>query len=504
MDFPKGQTLNGDSFERDETITCDVVIIGSGAGGAASAWQLSQAGLSVAILEEGRKFEPNQISTKNSWALQNLYAERGTTVAVGNMFLPLARGRVVGGSTFLNAAICFRTPKTVLDNWAKDCGVGWANADELAPTFEEVERAIGVVKCRPDQAKTHSLLFKAGCEAVGLTGDFISRNAPGCVGCGICQLGCPLGLKGSVDRNLIPAALSNGAALFPCTRAVTLLHENGTAVGVEAYGVDPLTEERKRKLTFRAKKVFLCGGAIGTPLFLWRSKICNGSGEVGNNMRVHLAAGVVARFEQVVDMWHGAQQGYYAHLPGANGVLETFSATPEVFATQYTEYSKPMKSLRNIAGCGIMIGDVSKGTVRPGGHEARSSLTYNVEKADQLVLLKGFEEISKAYFAAGALDVHLGMPGIGPLKKMSDVEKVTRRTDLPLDELAQYASHPMGTVRMHADPKKGVVAPSGEAHEMKNLVIADASVFPTSLGVNPQITVMTTAVTIARQQLKVG
>src|SRR6185436_13803406 len=197
-------------------------------------------------------------------------------------------------------------------------------------------------------------------------------------------------------------------------------------------------------------------------------------------------------------------QGYYAHVPGQNCVLETFSATPEVFATQYTEYSRPMKKLRNIAGCGIMIGDVSKGTVRPGGHEARSSLSYNVEKSDQLVLLKGFEHISKAYFAAGALDVHLGMPGLGPLKKMSEVEKVTRRTDLPLDELAQYASHPMGTVRMHADPAKGVVAPTGEAHEMKNLVVADASVFPTSLGVNPQITVMTTAVTIARQQLKVG
>ncbi len=504
MDFPSGQTISGDSLTTDETITCDVVIIGSGAGGAAAAWQLTRAGLKVAIIEEGRKYEPQQIATKQSWALRNLYAERGTTVAIGNIFLPMARGRVVGGSTFLNAAICFRTPKKVLDTWAKDYGIGWANADELAPTFEEVERAIGVTKTRPDQAKTHSLLFKQGAEALGFEGDFISRNAPACVGCGICQFGCPMGLKGSVDRNLIPFALQSGGALFPCTRATTILVENGAAVGVEAYGVDYATEERKRKLTFRAKKVFLCGGAIGSPLFLWRSGICNGSGQVGENLRVHLAAGVVARFGQVVDMWHGAQQGYYAHLPDANAVLETFSATPEVFATQYGEYSKPMRHLRDLAGCGIMIGDVSKGSVRPASHEARSSLSYDVQREDHLTLLKGMEAISRIYFAAGALDVHLGIPGTGPLSKMSDVEKITRRTDMPVDQLAQYASHPMGTVRMHADKKLGAVKPDGETHEVKNLIVADASVFPTSLGVNPQITVMTTAVTISRQQLKAG
>jgi choline dehydrogenase-like flavoprotein len=504
MDFPTGQTLDGDAFETDETVACDAVIIGSGAGGAAAAWQLTQAGLSVAILEEGRKFEPHQIATKQSWALRNLYAERGAAVALGNIFLPLTRGRVVGGSTFLNAAICFRTPKKVLDTWQKDYGIGWADAEKLSSTFEEVERAIGVTKTRPDQAKTHSLLFKAGVDALKLDGDFISRNAPACVGCGICQLGCPMGFKGSVDRNLIPFSLQHGAALFPCTRAVSLIIENGAAVGVEAYGVDPLTEERKRKLTFRAKKVFLCGVAIGTPLFLMRSNLGGGSGQLGQNLRVHLAAGVVARFEQIVDLWHGAQQGYYAHLPDANAVLETFSATPEVFATQYSEYGKPMKQLRELAACGVMIGDVSKGRVRPGPSESRSLLTYDVEREDHLTLLKGFEQISRIYFAAGARSVHLGIPGIGPLGKMSDVEKITRRTDLPFDELAQYASHPMGTARMHADKKLGVVKPDGETHEVKNLVVADASVFPTSLGVNPQISVMTTSVTITRQQLKAG
>jgi choline dehydrogenase-like flavoprotein len=151
-----------------------------------------------------------------------------------------------------------------------------------------------------------------------------------------------------------------------------------------------------------------------------------------------------------------------------------------------------------------MIGDVSKGRVRPGPNLSRSSLSYDIGREDQRVILKGLEQISRIYFAAGALDVHLGIPGIGPLKKMEDVEKVTRRTDMNFDELAMYASHPMGSARMHADKRYGVVSPTGETHEVKNLVIADASVFPSSLGVNPQITVMTTSVTLTRQQLKAG
>ena len=346
MEFPKGETLRSNTLEREETVDCDVIIIGSGAGGAAAAWQLSQAGLKVAILEEGRKFEPEELSTKQSWALRNLYAERGTSVAMGNVYLPMPRGKAVGGSTLLNSAICFRTPKHILDTWQKDFGVTWADHAALQATFKEVEEAIGVEKTHALQARTHNLIFKQGAEALKIPADFISRNAPGCIGCGLCQLGCPIGGKGSVDRNLIPSSLENGAALFTCTRATNILIENGTAVGVEAYGVDPMTEARQRKITFRAKKVFLCAGAISSPAILLRQGICNSSGQVGKNLRVHAAQGAVGRFEQVIDAWNGVPQGYYADLPGEHAVLETFSATPEIYAVQYEEYAGPS------TGCG--------------------------------------------------------------------------------------------------------------------------------------------------------
>jgi choline dehydrogenase-like flavoprotein len=275
-------------------------------------------------------------------------------------------------------------------------------------------------------------------------------------------------------------------------------------VGVEAHGVDPVSEERQRKLTFKAKKVFVCGGAIGTPLVLLRQELSNGSGQVGENLRVHLASSAVARFEQVVDAWRGVPQGYYTDLQNEPAVLETFSATPEIYATQYREYSRPINHLRQVAGAGVMIGDVSKGSVRPHGSESRSSLTYNVEKEDQRVLLKGLEGIARIYLAAGALEVHLGLARVPPLKTMAEIEALTRRTDIPLTDMSFYASHPMGTARMHAKASEGVVKPTGESHQVKNLYVSDASVFPTSLGVNPQITVMSVSTLISRGVLKNG
>lgn len=503
MNFPSGQTLEASALESDETLECDAVVVGTGAGGATVAWQLAAAGWKVALLEEGKKWDPRELKPRQSWALRNLYAERGLAMTHGNTYVPLPRGRAVGGSTLLNSAICFRPPPRTMEVWQRDWGVEWADAAKLAPTVELIERTIGVTKTREDQAGKSSLTFKRGAEAIGLKGDFIMRNAPGCVGCGVCQLGCPVGAKGSVDRNMVPMALDHGAALFTRCRATRVLVENGAAVGVEAWGVDPVTEERRRRLRVRAKKVFVCGGAIGTPLLLIASGLFDTGLHTGLHLRVQPALGVCARFEEIIDPWHGATQGYWAPLEGDNAVLETYSATPDIFAISFDQYSRPIDHLRRLAACGVVTGDTSEGSVGPGPAEGRSALGYNINEADVGVLMRGQREIARAFFAAGALEVHMSWAGHDPFKTLEAVDKAQAARP-PIDRIAIYASHPMGTCRMAGKAGEGVVKPSGEHWQVKDLFVADASIFPTALGMNPQVTVMTAAATIAQGVAKSG
>jgi choline dehydrogenase-like flavoprotein len=503
MEFPAGQVVEADLFEREEELSCDVAVVGTGAGGAAVAWQLAKAGWKVAMLEEGRRWHPHELGAKQSWALRHLYAERGLAMAFGSHYMPLPRGRAVGGSTLLNSAICFRPPPGVLAAWQLDWGIGWADAAELLPIIEEVERTIGVSKTRPDQAGKHSLTFKRGADAIGLKGDFISRNAPGCVGCGLCQLGCPVGVKGSVDRNMVPMAMDQGAALFTRCRASRVLVENGKAVGVEANGIDPLTEHRQRRLKVRAKKVFVCGGAVSTPLLLLASGIADTNLHIGRHLHIQPAAGICARFEELIDAWHGATQGYYAPLEGEPAILETFSATPDIFAVSCEEYSRPIDHLRRIAACGVAVGDVAEGSVAPGPSEGRAAVAYSVGEQDIAVLLKGQREIARAFFAAGALEVHASYAGHAPFKTLEALDQAQARRP-PLETISVYASHPMGTCRMAGKKEAGVVKPSGETWTVKDLFLADASIFPTALGVNPQVTVMTAAVAIARGLIASG
>ncbi|MBI3182398.1 MAG: GMC family oxidoreductase [Myxococcales bacterium] len=495
MDFPRGQTLVHSDFRQDEAVSCDFAVVGSGAGGAAAAWELSGHGHKVLLLEEGRHFEPEALSTRPSWAYRNLYQERATRIMAGNLYIPLPGGRAVGGSTLLNSAICFRTPDRLLEKWRTGHGIGWAEPEQLRPIFEAVEREIGVTKTHPTQARANNLIFKAGCDALGVPGDFLSRSAPGCIGCGLCQLGCPIGGKGSVDRNLVPAAVERGAALFTSARATRLLVENRAAVGLEAAVLEPLSERPLRKLTVRAKKVFLCGGAVGTPLFLLTQGLANSSGQVGKHLRVHPATGMCARFEQVIDAWHGVTQGYYVDLE--DSMLETFSATPDLYYTQFRAFAEPIEHLRHIASCGCLIGDESSGEVRPGLSPGRAAISYQLLENDKRRLLKGLREIGRIFFAAGALEVHAGIHNAPKAHSLAELEAQCRE-EVPVTSLSVYASHPLGTCRMGADRAAAVVGQSGESWDIKDLYIADASVFPSALGVNPQVTVMATAIVIAR------
>ena len=456
--------------------------------------------MKVVVLEEGRSFAPADLVAKPSWAFRHLYVGRSVLVGKGALLIPMAAGRAVGGSTFVNSAICFRAPDRVLEEWERDFGSTWT-PERLAPLFEEVEQALDVQKVPPNIARNNSLVFKRGADKLGLDGDFISRNAPGCVGCGVCQLGCPIGGKGSVDKNLLPTAIEHGADVYSEVRAKLLRVEKGVVRGLSADILDP-EDGPIGEIEVEAAKVFLCGGAFGTPQILQRNQLCNGSGQVGENLHVHPGQAAAAVFDEEIRYWDGVTQGYYVHLE--DSIIETFTGTPELFWAALPLGQMNLRRLKHVASAGCMVRDSGKGRVRYMGEGRLPDIAYEASDRDRTLYIRGAREMARIWFAAGA---HTSFPllnaGMEPAKTLAEA-LAQLPDDLPLQRLNPYGSHPQSTCRMSADPRTGVCKPDGETHEVQNLYIADGSLFPSALGVNPQITILALATGIARDLAKKG
>lgn len=485
------------SLRGHRRIRADVVIVGAGAGGGAAAAELAERGLSVVMLEEGHRYRPNEFPASYGWAINHIYAERGTRIVEGRSYYPLPGGRGVGGSTLINSAICYRAPDDILEKWAAS-GLENLSPERLAPIYARVEETIGVTKMHPLQARANNLFVKRGADALGLGGGFVHRNAPGCVGCGICYLGCPSGGKGSVDRNFIPMAEENGAEVCADCKVAEIVVRDGRAVGVVARVMDG--DEEVGRLTVDADAVVLAAGTVGTPMLLLEHGLANASDQVGRNLAIHPAVGTYGMVDDAINSWDGVPQAYA--IPLEKGVLlQTYNAPPEVFFTTQpwsgVDGMKKMRLMKNIAMCGGLVSDGSNGRVQPGRH-GKAKVTYELADRDRHRLIRALRGIVRVLFAAGATEVY---PGIGDGVDWAKTESealAPLTPDVDERDMNVYASHPMGTCRMGINPRTSVVAPSGETHDVRGLWIADASLMPSSLGVNPQMTVMSMAIQVAR------
>lgn len=492
------QKANG----RDLRLKADVVIAGSGPGGLCAATALTEAGLDVVVLEAGQFWRPKAFVRDMNFAQKNLYQAKGTRIMRGNVFIPLTAGRGVGGGTLVNSAICFRTPDWVLDEWVEEWGAEQWQAERRKALYREVEETIGVVKTSPAIAGNNSEVARRGFSKLDVSHGYMPRNAGGCAGCGTCHTGCPSGGKASADLNWLPRVLEAGGRLYADTRVEEIVVNGGRAVGVRGVMRDPESEAAVAEVVVEADRVILACGTINTAMMLQKQGLANSSGQVGKNLRVHPAITMVARMPEEVLIWKGATQGYFAHHPDDPDVLcETFSAPPDAMIAQSSKVGYEavdfLRNLRYLAGLGAMIRDVSSGDVQRKA-DGRADIRYFVEEADRKKFVRGLELIAEAFFAAGA---EAAMPLVAGARfyrslnhTLDAVKNSTNTSDMSL-----YASHPMGTCRMHPDPEKGVVRPEdGMTHDVENLHITDASVFPTAMGANPQMTIMGNALAMAR------
>ncbi len=479
------------------TDAADVCVIGSGAGGAVAAKELAEKGLSVIVLEEGSAFSTRNFNQDPLDMMAMMYRDAGTTMAYGLPPASITLGKCLGGTTTINSATCFRTPSEVVQDWIANHDCRGLEYEALLPYFERVEKEINVTELSEDVLGNVYRIVKRGAKALGLSAKPLMHNVKGCEGAGVCQWGCIKGAKQSMEVTYIPKADALGARIYANCRAKRILTENGRVKGVEAVFIDPATGRRRWRMHIRAKVVCAAMGALITPALLLKNRLANTSGTLGKGLSIHPCGRVVAEMDELVDGHHGVSQGGLIDAFKEVGImLEGIFIPPSIMAMALPgvgeEHKYLAKHYRNLAAFGVMVCDTGRGRVIPGLFGYPYLAFYSLNQADAEKLHKGIGYTAEIFFAAGAKRVFTGCYTMPTLTGKEDL-KAFRRLPVKPWHFEVMAFHPLGTCRMGNDPRTSVVDLNLEAHDVKGLFIPDGSPFPTSLGVNPQLTIMSFA-----------
>ncbi|MFO0709696.1 MAG: GMC family oxidoreductase N-terminal domain-containing protein [Sandaracinus sp.] len=492
----QAQKLDGAAITKDETLECDVVVVGTGAGGAVVGYELAERGHAVIFVEEGRYFGRHELVGRPSDIRARMFRDGGQTLAIGNVLMPVWTGVTVGGSTTINSGTCYRTPERILARWRSELGLTALTSEAMGALAARVESILGV-------APTEGALLGGGARAIqpGLAklrwkSEPIARNAPGCDGQGRCMFGCPTGAKRSTNESYVPMALEKGAQLYTETRATKILTEAGRATGLAAKTAGGAT------LTITARATVLAGGALMTPLLLLENGLANRSGMVGKNLSVHPAAPVLARFAAPVSMQEKVPQSFAVEELADDGIMiEESGNPPEVVAVALPLVGQPfvreMDRYAHLAAFGTMIEDRARGVVsrtRGGG----VAISYSMTEDDVTRLHRGVAAVCELYLASGAEVIFPAVRGFPRIESAAQLEAF-RAARPAAGDFALSAVHPLGTCRMGTDPSTSVVGPDHETHDVKSLFVVDGSAVPTALGVNPQITIMALATRAAER-----
>ncbi len=483
------------ALDGDLAVECDVVVIGTGAGGAVVGRELAEAGLAVVFVEEGQYFDRSDFTGRAFPMSKKLYRNAGVTMTLGNVAIPLPLGNTVGGTTTVNSGTCFRTPDRVLAHWRDDYGLDELSPDAIGPYFDRVESVLGVERAKTSLLGGNGRVLERGCKALGfMKHGPLKRNAPACDGQGVCCFGCPTDAKRSTNVSYIPLALKAGAELFPGAKVTRILIEHGRASGVVA-------QTAHHTLTVRARAVVASCGAIYTPILLAKQRLGSSSGWLGKNLSIHPAAGCLGEFDELIQCWSGIPQGYSLEDHLDEGILYEGSMIPLEMTMTMTQMIGPelvrlAESFDHVSGFGFVVEDTSRGSVSEAF--GQPLIKYWLGEGDIARIKRGIDVVAQIYFAAGARTVHTPIHGFDVLRSPDDLVAF-RRSALRATDLDLSAYHPLGTARMGRDPATSVVNQHHQVHDTPGLYIVDGSSVPGALGVNPQVTIMALATRAAHK-----
>ncbi|MFL6611521.1 MAG: GMC family oxidoreductase N-terminal domain-containing protein [Pseudomonas sp.] len=497
-------TYNGAQLAEDLTLEADVAIIGSGAGGGTTAEILSAAGYKVLLIEEGPLKTSHDFTLREDQAYTSLYQE-----GLGRMSkdgaITILQGRAVGGTTLINWTSSFRTPTQTLEHWAAEHNVKGHSAAEMAPWFERMEQRLGVAPWLIPPNANNDVIRK-GCEQLGYSWHVIPRNVRGCWNLGYCGMGCPTNAKQSMLVTTIPATLDKGGALLYLARAERLTIKNDTVVGLECQAMDErCVAPTGRRITVKARHYVLAGGGINSPALLLRSDAPDPHERLGKRTFLHLVNMSAGQFDEVINPFYGAPQSIYSdHFQWQDGItgkmsykLEVPPLHPALAATLLGGFGEEnARHMAHLPHTHAMLALLRDGfhPDSPGGIvELRSDgtpvLDYQVSPYAWDGLRRAFHSMAEIQFAGGARAVMPMHSDARYVKTLAEARVMIDGFDLALYRTRLGSAHVMGGCAMGEDPGSAVTDSLGRHHQLGNLSIHDGSLFPTSIGANPQLSV---------------
>lgn len=503
--------LDASTVDRDVELDADACVVGSGCGGAVAARELAAGGMSVVVLEEGRYWTSRDFTQVEEQMYPRLYRERGTKPTADYAVL-VSQGRALGGSSIVSFCLCFRTPHQILTHWRERFGLGDLSYETLYPHLEKVENAVGVRQMGVEQLNANNHVLLRGSERLGYRGRFLRHNRSDCLGCGYCAIGCAYDRKGDMLTSYLTPASRSGARILPEVRVESVITDAADRSRVRGAVGRLRQNARGRSYAVRvnAPIVVLAAGALQSPALWLRSGLPDPHAVVGKNLHLHPYLIVAGLFEERIAAWQGVPQSYvvdeflkldktveggYLLLSAGGQPVASASLLPGLGAA----HRRLMGMYAHTAAIASFLHDRSAGHVRT-DERGQIVIEYRLNEADKQDVMEALRQSAEILFAAGATSVVLPYNDLVELRRPGEQRIIEERGIVANDPLF-VSFHPQGTLRMGADATTSVVTSKGAAHLVKGLYVADASIFPTSVAVPPQVSVMAFAARTAEHIL---
>ncbi len=498
------KVLDASAADLPARLDCDVAIVGTGAGGGISAEILARAGLRVLMIEEGPLKSSRDFRMREADAYPQLYQESAAR-KTKDKAINILQGRCVGGSTTVNWTSSFRTPEPTLAWWRERYGLADFTPEALFPWFERVERRLSIGPWLAPPNENNDLL-RRGAGRLGIPVPAIQRNVRGCLDLGYCGMGCPVNAKQSMLVTTVPAALDAGATLLTRARATRLEIVDGRVATLELQWLDAAgLRPDGRRTRVRAAHYVLAGGAINSPAILLRSGAPDPQRLLGTRTFLHPTVVSAARFEQPINGFAGAPQTRYSDhfldggpLDGPIGYkLEAPPIHPVLFATTLqgfgTAHAEQMKAFAHTHALLALLRDGFHPEAPGGQIELRADGSPVLDYPLTGFVLEGARRalltMAQIQFEAGAQAVYPVHEHAGGYRSWPEARAAIGA--LPMRPLLMrvVSAHVMGGCPIAGDAQRGVVGPDGVHWQLANLSVHDGSIFPTSIGANPQLSI---------------